>query len=149
MLSANLLNRTYYIVNGITLYRMIAAFLLILLIVNHQPEIFKWLPAISFLTDAVDGCLARRYKVVSVLGAKLDSIADDLIEEIILVLILPHWKTDVKGLYWVIHRRHSGRYKELLAAKLGAGFFRGCQEDLHSRNVFLLPAPRPFLLDRI
>nr|WP_226805456.1 CDP-alcohol phosphatidyltransferase family protein [Agriterribacter humi] len=63
MLSANLLNRTYYIVNGITLYRKIAAFLLILLIVNHQPEIF--------LTDAVDGCLARRYKVVSVLGQNL------------------------------------------------------------------------------
>ena len=28
----------------------------------------------------------------------------DLIEEIILVLILPEWKTDVKGLYWVLQQ---------------------------------------------
>ena len=190
--------RTYYIVNGITLYRMIAAPLLLLLIIRHQPEIFKWLLAISFLTDAIDGFLARRYKVISILGAKLDSIADDLtiavaiigmivfkpeflrqevtlvilllalfvlqtsfavvrygkmssfhtyaaktaailqgiflqllffldgpayllfyitaavtaielVEEIILVLMLSQWKTDVKGLYWVIRWRQSER----------------------------------------
>jgi CDP-diacylglycerol--glycerol-3-phosphate 3-phosphatidyltransferase len=34
--------------------------------------------AVSFFTDAIDGFLARRYKVVSVMGAKLDSIGDDL-----------------------------------------------------------------------
>jgi CDP-diacylglycerol--glycerol-3-phosphate 3-phosphatidyltransferase len=33
---------------------------------------------VSFLTDAVDGFLARKFKVASVLGAKLDSIGDDL-----------------------------------------------------------------------
>lgn len=34
--------------------------------------------------------------------------------------------------------------KELLAARLGAGFFRDCHGDLHSRNIFLLPSPEPF-----
>jgi uncharacterized protein len=34
--------------------------------------------------------------------------------------------------------------KELLAARLGAGFFRDCHGDLHSRNIFLLPSPQPF-----
>ena len=34
--------------------------------------------------------------------------------------------------------------KELLAARLSAGFFRDCHGDLHSRNIFLLPAPQPF-----
>jgi aminoglycoside phosphotransferase family enzyme len=34
--------------------------------------------------------------------------------------------------------------KELLAARLKAGFFRDCHGDLHSRNIFLLPAPQPF-----
>jgi len=34
--------------------------------------------AISFFTDAIDGILARKYKANSVLGAKLDSIGDDL-----------------------------------------------------------------------
>jgi len=34
--------------------------------------------------------------------------------------------------------------KELLAARLEAGFFRDCHGDLHSRNIFLLPDPQPF-----
>jgi aminoglycoside phosphotransferase family enzyme len=34
--------------------------------------------------------------------------------------------------------------KELLEARLQAGFFRDCHGDLHSRNIFLLPAPTPF-----
>jgi aminoglycoside phosphotransferase family enzyme len=34
--------------------------------------------------------------------------------------------------------------KKLLAARLSAGFFRDCHGDLHSRNIFLLPAPEPF-----
>ncbi|MGZ8557483.1 MAG: CDP-alcohol phosphatidyltransferase family protein [Chitinophagaceae bacterium] len=187
--------RSYYIVNGITLYRLLAAPFLALLIINQRPDLFKWMLAISFLTDAVDGYLARRYGVSSILGSKLDSIADDLTivvaiigiivfkpefighettfiillltlyivqtalalvryrritsfhtyaakvaailqgifllllfflpdpvyilfyitalvtaidlaEEIILVLILPKWEADVKGLYWVVRRKH-------------------------------------------
>src|SRR5665647_79644 len=70
--------KSYYIVNGITLYRIIAAPILFLLIISHRQDIFKWLIAISFSTDAVDGYLARRYKVVSKFGAMLDSIGDDL-----------------------------------------------------------------------
>jgi phosphatidylglycerophosphate synthase len=69
---------SYYIINGITLYRLIAAPFLLLLIITNQPDPFKWLLAFSFFTDAIDGYLARRYKVVSVMGAKLDSWADDL-----------------------------------------------------------------------
>ena len=188
--------RSFYMVNGITLYRMIAAALLLVLIISRQPEIFKWLIAISFFTDAIDGYLARRFKVNSVWGAKLDSIADDLtiavaivgmivfkpgflrqeitivilllilfvlqtslafarygkmssfhtysakaaaivqgiflillffldnpvyslfyiaagvtmidlVEEIILVWMLPEWKTDVKGLYWILRKKQA------------------------------------------
>ena len=69
---------SYYIVNGITLYRLIAAPVLVLLIFTHQVNVFKWLLAISFFTDLIDGWLARRFKATSVLGARLDSIADDL-----------------------------------------------------------------------
>ena len=36
------------------------------------------------------------------------------------------------------------RNKDLLAARLRAGFFRDCHGDLHSRNIFLLPSPQPF-----
>lgn len=34
--------------------------------------------------------------------------------------------------------------KELLEERFRAGFFRDCHGDLHSRNIFLLPAPVPF-----
>lgn len=65
-------------VNGITLYRLIAAPALLVLILTRQADVFKWLLVLSFFTDAIDGYLARKYKVVSVMGAKLDSIADDM-----------------------------------------------------------------------
>lgn len=66
------------LVNGITIYRIAAAPVLVLLALNGQFEWFKWLLAISFFTDAIDGILARTLKVVSVTGARLDSIGDDL-----------------------------------------------------------------------
>lgn len=181
--------RSFYVVNAITMYRLLAASFLTALIIYGHLELFKWLLALSFFTDAIDGFLARRFKVASVFGSKLDSIADDftmavaiagaivfkpellrqeltviiillalfviqvvaalvrykrltsfhtyaakvatilqgiffillfflpsplyplfyaaviataidLIEEIIMVLMLPAWKADVKGLYW-------------------------------------------------
>lgn len=185
----------YYVVNAITLYRLVSAPVLILLAVFQQLDIFKWMLPLSFFTDAIDGPLARKYKVETIKGAKLDSISDDLtvlagifglvmfkpgflqaqiipvlallvlfvvqvvlafgkfgrmtsfhtyaaklaavfqgvflvlmfllpqpgyvlfyaaiaitaldlVEEIILVLVLPQWAANVKGLYWVLkHRR--------------------------------------------
>ncbi len=69
---------SYYIVNGLTLYRLFSAPILVLFALLRQPETFKWLLALSFLTDGIDGTLARRYKVSSEYGSRLDSIADDL-----------------------------------------------------------------------
>ncbi len=40
--------------------------------------VFKWLLAISFFTDSIDGFLARKFRIQNSFGAKLDSIADDL-----------------------------------------------------------------------
>ena len=65
-------------VNMITLYRTIAFPVLLMLLFMHRFDIFKWMLIVSFLTDAVDGFLARKFKANSVLGAKLDSIGDDL-----------------------------------------------------------------------
>ena len=188
--------RSYYIINTITMYRLVAAPLLAFLALDHHPGLFKWLLAVSFFTDAIDGYLSRRYKVTSRLGSRLDSMADDftivaamigllvfkpgfirqelilfgvllglyilqtglalirygkitsfhtytaktaaimqgvflllmfflslppytvfyiaaiitmldLTEEIILVLMLPRWQADVKGLYWVVKNKNS------------------------------------------
>ena len=67
----------YYMINAITLYRLLAAPLLIFLAFIHQLNLFRRLLAISFCTDAFDGYLARKYKTTSIFGAKLDSVADD------------------------------------------------------------------------
>ncbi len=96
-------NNSYYVVNGITFYRLIAAPALLLLILTEQRDLFKWLLAFSFFTDAIDGYLARRYKVVSVMGAKLDSLADDLTVLVAVVgLFVWHWPFIVQEYVWVV-----------------------------------------------
>jgi CDP-diacylglycerol--glycerol-3-phosphate 3-phosphatidyltransferase len=70
--------RSYYIINGITVYRIAAAPFLLYLVLTRQYDTFKWFLGISFFTDLIDGFLARRFKVTSRLGTRLDSIGDDL-----------------------------------------------------------------------
>lgn len=60
------------------MYRIVMFPVLVLLIVFMQTDWFKWLLAISFFTDAIDGYLARTFSVTSIAGATLDSIGDDL-----------------------------------------------------------------------
>lgn len=69
---------SFYLINGITLYRAVAAFALLYFLVLQKMEPFKWLLAASFFTDAIDGFLARRFRAISIAGARLDSVADDL-----------------------------------------------------------------------
>ena len=69
---------SFYVINAITLYRLLSAFALLYCILTNQLNVFKWLLPISFFTDAIDGFLARKYNVVSVIGSRMDSIADDL-----------------------------------------------------------------------
>ena len=71
-------NRITKTVNFITLYRIIAAPMLIILLFAGNYILFKWLLLLSFFTDAIDGFLARKYKGESILGSKLDSLGDDL-----------------------------------------------------------------------
>ncbi len=66
------------LVNLVTIYRIITFPLLVYFILSNEFDLFKWFLGISFLTDAVDGMLARKFNAYSILGAKLDSIGDDL-----------------------------------------------------------------------
>jgi phosphatidylglycerophosphate synthase len=91
---------SYLVINGITMYRLVSAPILLALAWFGYHDLFKWLIAFSFFTDAIDGPLSRRYKVTSVFGAKLDSVADDatvIVSTIALWFINPdfirdHWK---------------------------------------------------------
>ena len=69
---------SYLAINAITLYRLVSVIFLVYLVLTEQLNLFRWLLAVSFFTDAIDGFLARKFKVVSVLGSRIDSIADDL-----------------------------------------------------------------------
>lgn len=71
-------SRNYYIINAITIYRIIAAPILIVIALMGYLTVFKWLLPVSFFTDLIDGYLARKFKVTSIFGSKLDSIGDDL-----------------------------------------------------------------------
>lgn len=71
-------SRNYYIINAITIYRIIAAPILIVIALMGYLTVFKWLLPVSFFTDLIDGFLARKFKVTSIFGSKLDSIGDDL-----------------------------------------------------------------------
>jgi len=77
-MKTNTHKQAWYVINCVTLYRIIAAPVLLILLFTKQYGIFKWLLGIIFFTDLIDGYLARKFKVTSILGAKLDSIGDDL-----------------------------------------------------------------------
>lgn len=68
----------FWLVNSITFFRLISSFALLVLLCFNRAEAFKWLLAVAFFTDAIDGLLARKLKVVSVRGSRLDSLSDDL-----------------------------------------------------------------------
>jgi CDP-diacylglycerol--glycerol-3-phosphate 3-phosphatidyltransferase len=70
--------RAMRLVNAISFFRVLAFPVLIVLMIVGNLQAFKWLILASFLTDAIDGFLARKFKVISILGSRLDSLGDDL-----------------------------------------------------------------------
>ncbi|MBI3137872.1 MAG: CDP-alcohol phosphatidyltransferase family protein [Sphingobacteriales bacterium] len=93
--------RAFYVINGITLYRIVTVPLLLWLLFTSRYELFKWGIALSFFTDLIDGFLARTFNVTSIAGTKLDSIGDDLTVAVAvtgLVMIHPAF---VKEQLWI------------------------------------------------
>lgn len=72
------MKRGYLIVTVITFWRIAAFPILIALICLKQLPLFGWLLGLCYLTDAIDGFLARRFGVTSRSGAEWDSLGDDL-----------------------------------------------------------------------
>lgn len=70
--------KNFNIADWFSFYRIaMFPFLLVLIWLDLQ-TLFTWLLLISFLTDAVDGQLARRMEMTSPRGSQLDSMGDQL-----------------------------------------------------------------------
>ncbi len=70
--------RTIYenIPNLLSIFRLIAAPFLFIVAWQGRPNLFLAILAVSLLSDAIDGYIARRLKVTSNTGARLDSWGD-------------------------------------------------------------------------
>ena len=67
------------IINGLTISRIILGFPIIFALKNGNNDTFILLFLIGALTDFFDGYFARKYNYQSVLGAKLDPLADKIL----------------------------------------------------------------------
>ena len=67
------------IINGLTVSRILIGLPIVFVLNSGNNNIFILLLLIGGLTDFLDGYLARRYNHQSVLGAKLDPLADKIL----------------------------------------------------------------------
>jgi phosphatidylglycerophosphate synthase len=65
--------------NGISVARIIATPILVVLALAQQQEAFKWLLLVAFISDIFDGLIARSFSMTSTLGTRLDTMADSLL----------------------------------------------------------------------
>ncbi|MGB4292947.1 MAG: CDP-alcohol phosphatidyltransferase family protein, partial [Bacteroidales bacterium] len=64
--------------NIITFYRLLAFPVILFFIVVNNEKLFAIFLIINLLSDALDGYIARKFKMETEFGARLDSIADNL-----------------------------------------------------------------------
>lgn len=74
-------------INLITTTRLLGAFALPFIYVYHGPSVCALITIILFLTDAIDGFLARRLKISTFLGSMLDAFSDKLLNGISFIIL--------------------------------------------------------------
>lgn len=70
--------KNFNIADWFSFYRVAAAPLLITLLFLDEQLWFAWFLLVSYLTDAIDGYLARKLKITSPRGSQLDSFGDQI-----------------------------------------------------------------------
>lgn len=70
--------KNFNVADWFSFYRVAAVPLLLVLLWFKERELFTWFLLLSYSTDAIDGYLARKYKITSARGSQLDSIGDQL-----------------------------------------------------------------------
>ena len=89
--------------NFITLLRMTMIPFMLLAVNNKDYRLALWIFVIAGLTDALDGWLARRMDMKSLIGAYLDPIADKLLLTVAYIaLTVPHGQAVVIPLWLTI-----------------------------------------------
>lgn len=66
------------IADWFSFYRMVAAPFLLVMIWLEERWVFTWFLLFSFMSDAIDGFLARKLKISSERGSQLDSLGDQI-----------------------------------------------------------------------
>jgi len=69
-------NEFWTIPNVITSYRLFMAPVILYFIISGQENLFAIFLVINLLTDVIDGYIARRFKMETEIGARLDAFAD-------------------------------------------------------------------------
>jgi cardiolipin synthase (CMP-forming) len=67
----------YTVPNILSLYRLISFPVVLYFIIDNNERVFVILLIINLITDFLDGLIARKFKMQTDFGAKLDSLADD------------------------------------------------------------------------
>ena len=88
------------IANYISISRIIMA--IVLLLPKTFSKTFYIIYIYCGLSDILDGFLARKYKITSKFGAKIDSLADMLFVGVSLLKILPVIKISIGIYIWII-----------------------------------------------
>lgn len=70
--------KNFNVADWFSFYRVAAVPVLLVLLWFRERELFAWFLLLSYSTDAIDGYLARKFKITSARGSQLDSIGDQL-----------------------------------------------------------------------
>jgi CDP-diacylglycerol--glycerol-3-phosphate 3-phosphatidyltransferase len=93
--------------NLLTLARIAAIPLLVLIMLSDSREAGIWAAAVfgaAAVTDFIDGWLARKWGVVTVLGKFLDPLADKLIVMAALIMLIPHDRVPAWAVFLLLAR---------------------------------------------
>lgn len=80
-----------HVPNVISTARIVAAPLLVFLALTNREQLFIWVLLAAFISDIIDGLIARTFSLTSKLGSRLDTLADTLL-----------WLPAIFGI-WVFH----------------------------------------------
>ena len=93
--------------NILTLARVAAVPIIVLLLLSESRAAGVWAAAIfgmAAVTDFIDGWLARKWGIVTVLGKFLDPLADKLVVMAALIMLIPHGRVPAWAVFLILAR---------------------------------------------